>query len=103
MKYIITESRLKRLVNTYLDSLDFTYQKKFKNDEFFLFLDKKLVFEYQNRPDEDYETLFIKFPFAMKVSSLLGLKIDEIAPMLVNWVNENYGTELSHVQWNWVL
>jgi hypothetical protein len=39
----------------------------------------------------------------MKVSSLLGLKIDEIAPMLVNWVNENYGTELSHVQWNWVL
>ena len=39
----------------------------------------------------------------MKLSSLLGLNTDEITFMLIDWVNENYGTELSHVQWNWVL
>jgi hypothetical protein len=103
MKYIITESRLRKLVNTYLDSLKFTYQNKHINGEFFLFLDKKLAFEYKNRPDEDTKTLMMKYPFVMNLCSILGLNTDELIPMLIDWVNENYGTDLNHFQWNWVL
>ena len=103
MKYIITENRLKRLVNKYLDSLNFTYQKKIKNDEFFLSLHKELVFEYRNRPDEDTKTLMIKYPFINNLSTIFGLNTDELIPILIDWVNENYNTDLSHVQWNWVL
>ena len=103
MKYIITENRLKRLVNKYLDSLNFTYQKKIKNDEFFLSLHKELVFEYRNRPDEDTKTLMIKYPFINNLSTIFGLNTDELIPMLINWVNENYDTDLNDLQWNWVL
>lgn len=103
MKYIITESRLKRLVNTYLDSLDFTYQNKRINGEFFLFLDKKLAFEYRNCPNEDTKTLMMKYHFVMNLCSILGLNTDELIPMLIDWVNKNYETDLSHNQWNWVL
>ena len=103
MKYIITENRLKRLVNKYLDSLNFTYQKKIKNDEFFLSLHKELVFEYRNRPDEDTKTLMIKYPFINNLSTIFGLNTDELIPILIDWVNENYNTDLSHVQWNWGL
>ena len=104
MKYIITESRLRKLVNRYLDSLDFTYQKKFSNNEFFLFLHKKhLAFEYRNRPEEDTKTLMIKYPFVENLCSIFGLNTDELIPMLIDWVNENYGTDLTHNQWNWVL
>jgi hypothetical protein len=103
MKYIITESRLRKLVNKYLDSLDFTYQKKIKNDEFFLSLHKELVFEYRNRPDEDTKTLMIKYPFINNLSTIFGLNTDELIPILIDWVNENYGTDLNELQWNWVL
>jgi hypothetical protein len=100
MKYIITESRLRKLVNKYLDSLDFTYQKISKNGEFFLFLDKKTIFKYMNIPEENRKTLWIKFPFIMNLRNIFGLETDELIPMLIDWVNENYGTDLSHEQWN---
>ena len=103
MKYIITESRLKKLVNKYLDSSSLTYQQKFRSNEFYLLLHKNPVFEYRNRPEEDTKTLMIKYPFVHNLSSLFGLNSDELIPMLIDWVNENYGTDLTHNQWNWIL
>jgi len=80
--------------------LDFTYQKRLKNGEFFLFLDKKTIFEYMNIPEENRKTLWIKFPFILNLRDIFGLETDELIPILIDWVNENYGTDLSHEQWN---
>ena len=103
MKYIISESRLKKLVNTYLDSLNLTYKLKYNRKEFLLYLNKELAFEYRDRPEEDTKTLLIKYSFAIELCSILGLNTDELMPMVIDWVNDHYDTDLNHRQWNWFL
>ena len=103
MKYLITESRLQKLFNSYLNSLEFKYLEKSNSGEFYLFLDKTLTFEYKNGPEEGYKTLVIKYPVAMKLCNIFGLTTDDVTPMLVKWINEKYNTKLSYNSWNWVL
>jgi hypothetical protein len=104
MKYIISEQRLERIVNKYLNTLDLTEEERYGNrlnlinhnmsiednqDE-----DRKIVISYHY----DDEKLFIKFTLIDDIYAIFSLPEKEIMNYVRNWFQDKYNKEVMSVK-----
>jgi hypothetical protein len=87
MKYIISEQRLGRIVNKYLDDLGFT-EGNDDADGFDIMRGNSQVLAYRN----EEERLYISTDLIRDVRDLFGLPQKESMNYIRNWFQDEYNT-----------
>jgi len=108
-KYIITESRINKLVFRYLDEQDF-HTSEIGDGEFNITNGKhgNNVISYEIKhsltfPNKTYEVISISDDLATKIAYLFGfLKTGESITSIINWFNQKYDKNLDIHDFEWL-
>ena len=95
MKYIISESRLERLVINYLSSLDFK-EDYYDADGFDIIHNGDRAMGYRNR----HEKLYVSTDLSNDMKSLFNLSQKEVLNYVKMWFQNEYDVE---VKTSWLL
>ena len=108
MKYIITESKINKLVSIYLDNQRLE-TSEIGNGEFNITNGKhgNNVISYEINhsltfPDKTYEVIFISDDLVTKTTQLFGLKNDDAITSIINWFNQKYDKKLDIHDFEWL-
>jgi hypothetical protein len=108
MKYIITESKINKLVSIYLDNQRLE-TSEIGNGEFDITNGKhgNNVISYEINhsltfPDKTYEVIFISDDLVTKTTQLFGLKNDDAITSIINWFNQKYDKKLDIHDFEWL-
>ena len=109
MKYIITESRINKLVSNYLNG--FEWDTWDIGDGEFNVADgedesPKLKFRVQYSStvsDHEFNVLYIDDDLLTKIASIFSLSVNDAANSIINWFNEKYDKTLTEDDWEWFM
>jgi hypothetical protein len=107
MKYIITESKINKLISIYLDNQDF-HTSEIGNGEFDITNGKNgnnvISYEINHTlfPYKTYEVIFISDDLVTKTTQLFGLKNDDAITSIINWFNQKYDKKLDIHDFEWL-
>ena len=109
MKYIITESRINKLVSNYLNGKKW-YTWDIEDGEFDVadgeYESSKLKFRIQfssTVPDDESNVLYIDEDLLITINNLFGLNVKDSAKSIINWFNEKYDKTLTEDDWDWFM
>ena len=109
MKYIITESRINKLVSNFLNGEKW-YVWDIGDGEFDVangeYEDAKLKFRIQfssTVPYDEFNVLYIDDDLAKTISNLFGLSVKDATHSIINWFNEKYDKSLTDSDWEWFM
>jgi hypothetical protein len=108
MKYIITESKINKLVSTYLDERDLETSDigngefnitdgKHGNDVIRYEIDHSLTY-----PEKSYHTIAISDDLVTKITQLFGLKNEDAINSIINWFNQEYDLNVDIHDFEWL-
>ena len=108
MKYIITESKINKLVSTYLDERDLDTSDigngefnitdgKHGNDVIRYEIDHSLKY-----PEKSYHTIAISDDLVTKITQLFGLKSEDAINSIINWFNQEYDLNVDIHDFEWL-
>ena len=108
MKYIITESKINKLVSTYLDERDLDTSDigngefnitdgKHGNDVIRYEIDHSLTY-----PEKSYHTIAISDDLVTKITQLFGLKSEDAINSIINWFNQEYDLNVDIHDFEWL-
>jgi hypothetical protein len=108
MKYIITESKINKLVSTYLDERDLETSDigngefnitdgKHGNDVIRYEIDHSLTY-----PEKSYHTIAISDDLVTKITQLFGLKSEDAINSIINWFNQEYDLNVDIHDFEWL-
>ena len=83
MKYLITESKLNKVIFKYLDNQDFIVTG---NDTSLFFINSESDVYAQIRYDEDSEVCFINIDLVKEISSFFSLESERSKEVIGMWV-----------------
>lgn len=102
MKYIITESRLndviKKYLNTKYESWDFS---DIGDDEFNIYDGKRPVIKYRINPRDEHGYFIFSPSLVWGLSELFGMEATDSVYPLVDWLNENFETNVEYSNWDY--
>jgi hypothetical protein len=109
MKYIITESKINKLVSNYLDGQKW-YTWDIGDGEFNVADGEygKDVIHYRIQesitvPDRMFDLIYVDDMFVTRLSKLFGLEVvRDVNPLVVNWFNKKYNKNLNKDDWEWM-
>ena len=108
MKYIITESRINKLVFLYLDSQNW-HTWDIGDGEFNVTDGEygKDIFRFriQNSstvPDHEFNVIYIEDDLVSKIITLFGLNNKIIIGSIINWFNQKYNKSLNINDFEWM-
>jgi hypothetical protein len=109
MKYIITESKINKLVSNYLDGQKW-YTWDIGDGEFNVADGEygKDVIHYRIQesitiPDRMFDLIYVDGMFVTRLSKLFGLEVvRDVNPLVVNWFNKKYDKNLNKDDWEWM-
>ncbi len=109
MKYIITESRINKLVSNYLNGFEW-YTWDVGDGEFDVadgeYESSKLKFRIQYSstiPDHEFNVLYIDDDLLTKIASVFSLSVNDAANSIINWFNEKYNKNITENDWEWFM
>ena len=109
MKYIITESRINKLVSNYLNGFEW-YTWDVGDGEFDVadgeYESSKLKFRIQYSstiPDHEFNVLYIDDDLITKIASVFSLSVNDAANSIINWFNEKYNKNITENDWEWFM
>ena len=109
MKYIITESRINKLVSNYLNGFEW-YTWDVGDGEFDVADGEdespKLKFRVQYSStvsDHEFNVLYIDDDLLTKIASIFSLSVNDAANSIINWFNEKYDKTLTEDDWEWFM
>lgn len=109
MKYIITESRINKLVSNYLNGFEW-YTWDVGDGEFDVadgeYESSKLKFRIQYSstiPDHEFNVLYIDDDLITKIASVFSLSVNDAANLIINWFNEKYNKNITENDWEWFM
>ena len=109
MKYIITESRINKLVSNYLNGQKW-YTWDIEDGEFDVanseYGNPKLKFRIQfssTVPDDESNVLYIDEDLLITINNLFGLNVKDSAKSIINWFNEKYNKSITEDDWDWFM
>ena len=108
MKYIITESKINKLVSTYLDERDLDTSDigngefnitdgKHGNDVIRYEIDHSLTY-----PQKSYHTIAISDDLVTKITQLFGLESEDAINSIINWFNQEYDLNVDIHDFEWL-
>ena len=108
MKYIITESKINKLVSTYLDERDLETSDigngefnitdgKHGNDVIRYEIDHSLTY-----PEKSYHTIAISDDLVTKITQLFGLESQDAINSIINWFNQEYDLNVDIHDFEWL-
>ena len=108
MKYIITESKINKLVSTYLDERDLDTSDigngefnitdgKHGNDVIRYEIDHSLTY-----PEKSYHTIAISDDLVTKITQLFGLESQDAINSIINWFNQEYDLNVDIHDFEWL-
>ena len=108
MKYIITESKINKLVSMYLDEIDLETSDigngefnitdgKHGNDVIRYEIDHSLTY-----PEKSYHTIAISDNLVTKITQLFGLKSEDAINSIINWFNQEYDLNVDIHDFEWL-
>ena len=108
MKYIITESKINKLVSTYLDERDLETSDigngefnitngKHGNDVIRYEIDHSLTY-----PEKSYHTIAISDDLVTKITQLFGLESEDAINSIINWFNQEYDLNVDIHDFEWL-
>jgi hypothetical protein len=108
MKYIITESKINKLVSTYLDERDLETSDigngefnitdgKHGNDVIRYEIDHSLTY-----PEKSYHTISISDDLVTKITQLFGLESEDAINSIINWFNQEYDLNVDIHDFEWL-
>lgn len=108
MKYIITESKINKLVSTYLDERDLDTSDigngefnitdgKHGNDVIRYEIDHSLTY-----PEKSYHTIAISDDLVTKITQLFGLESEDAINSIINWFNQEYDLNVDIHDFEWL-
>lgn len=108
MKYIITESRINKLVSNYLNGQK--WQTWDIGDGEFNVADGeygKDIIHYRIQesitvPDREFNVLYIDGNLVTKIGNLFGLRNKDAVHSIINWFNEKYDKTITDLDWEWL-
>ena len=107
-KYIITESKINKLVSIYLDEQDF-HTSEIGDGEFDITNGKhgNNIISYEIKhsltfPDKTYEVISISDDLVTKITHLFGFKSDDAITSIINWFNQKYDKKLDIHDFEWL-
>jgi hypothetical protein len=108
MKYIITESKINKLVSSYLDNQNLETSDIGNGD--FNITDGKHgndVIRYEidhssTYPEKSYHTILISDDLVTKITQLFGLKSDDSINSIINWFNQEYDLNVDIHDFEWL-
>lgn len=111
MKYIITESRINKLVSNYLNGIEWdTWDVGDGEFDVFDVSDgedepPKLKFRtgYEYLGTIPFYILYIDDDLLNKINDLFGLNIKDAAKSVINWFNEKYDKTITENDWEWFM
>ena len=108
MKYIITESKINKLVSIYLDKQGL-YTSDIGDGEFNITDGKHgndvIRYEIQHSltyPDKSYPSISISDDLVTKISQLFGLSSEDSINSIINWFNQKYDKNLDIHDFEWL-
>ena len=108
MKYIITESKIHKLVSSYLDYLGL-HTSEIGNGEFNIYDGKhgNEVIRYEINqsitiPEKSYPSIHISDDLVSKITQLFNLKSGDAITSIINWFNQKYETNLDIHDFEWL-
>jgi len=109
MKYIITESKINKLVSMYLDNQNLETSDigngefnitdgKHGNDVIRYEIDHSLTY-----PEKYYHSILISDDLVTKITQLFGLKSEDSINSIINWFNQEYdlNVDIHNFEWLW--
>ena len=108
MKYIITESKINKLVSMYLDEIDLETSDigngefnitdgKHGNDVIRYEIDHSLTY-----PEKSYHTIAISDDLVTKITQLFGLESEDAINSIINWFNQEYDLNVDIHDFEWL-
>ena len=108
MKYIITESKINKLVSMYLDERDLETSDigngefnitdgKHGNDVIRYEIDHSLTY-----PEKSYHTIAISDDLVTKITQLFGLESQDAINSIINWFNQEYDLNVDIHDFEWL-
>ena len=108
MKYIITESKINKLVSSYLDNQNLE-TSDIGNGEFNITDGKhgNDVIRYEinyssTYPEKYYHSILISDNLVTKITQLFGLKSEDSINSIINWFNQEYDLNVDIHDFEWL-
>jgi hypothetical protein len=108
MKYIITESKINKLVSNYLDGQK--WDTSDIGDGEFNVVDEEFGEDFiryriqysSTVPWIMFNLIYVEDRFVTRLSKLFGLEVRDVIPLVINWFNKTYDKNLSKNDWEWM-
>ena len=108
MKYIITESKINKLVSMYMDNQKL-YTLDIGDGEFNIIDEEfgedfiRYRIQYSSTvPDLMFDLIYVEDMFVTRLSKLFGLEVRDVIPLVINWFNKTYDKNLNNNDWEWM-
>ena len=108
MKYIITESKINKLVSMYMDNQKL-YTLDIGDGEFNIIDEEfgedfiRYRIQYSSTvPDHMFDLIYVEDMFVTRLSKLFGLEVRDVIPLVINWFNKTYDKNLNNNDWEWM-
>lgn len=104
MKYIISESRMNKVIKNYLDTkYESWYFSDIGDGEFTIYDGNKPVIKYRISPSDEHGYFIFSPSLIWQTSELFGMGTTQSTYPIINWLNDNFDTNVDFAAWDYIM